>query len=155
LLIVVDLEQQIERLDRLSPAQLRSLWRDVYRAPAPDLSPGLLARGIAYRQQERLHGGLSRTAEKQIAAITKRLERTGSVTYPHFVTLKTGTRLVRSWNGKVHSVLVCEAGFEFDGRQYASLTQIARDITGARWSGPRFFGLKKTVTDRRLAASYD
>lgn len=152
---MADIEQHIEQLGRLSPAQLRSRWREVYRAPAPDLSPGLLARGIAYRQQERFHGGLSRAAEKQIGVITKRLERTGSVTDPHSVTIKPGTRLVRSWNGTVHSVLVCETGYEFDGRQYASLTQIACDITGVHWSGPRFFGLKKPVRDRRLAASRD
>ncbi len=152
---MADINQEIEQLDRLSPAQLRSRWREIYRAPAPDLSPGLLARGIAYRQQERLHGGLSRAAEKQIGAITKRLQRTGSVTDPHAVTIKPGTRLVRSWNGTVHSELVCETGYDFDGRHYASLTQVARDITGAHWSGPRFFGLKKPVTDRRLTASRD
>lgn len=149
---MADIDQQIEQLDRLSPAQLRSRWRDVYRAPAPNLSPGLLARGIAFRQQERVHGGLPRAAEKQIAAITKRLERTGSVTDPHAITIKPGTRLIRSWNSQVHSVLVCETGYEFDGRLYASLTQIARDITGANWSGPRFFGLKRPVTDRHLTA---
>ena len=148
-----DIDQQIEQLDRLSPVQLRSRWREVYRAPAPDLSPGLLARGIAYLQQERVHGGLPRAAEKQFGAIAKRLERTGSVTDPHAVTIKPGTRLVRSWNGTVHLVLVCETGYEFDGRHYASLTKVARDITGAHWSGTRFFGLKKPVTDRRLATS--
>ncbi len=152
---MADIDQQIEQLCRLSPAQLRSRWREVYRGTAPDMSPGLLARGIAYRQQERVHGGLPRAAEKQIAAITKRLERTGSVTDSHAVTLKPGTRLVRSWNGNVHSVLVCETGFEFEGRHYVSLTQISRDITGVHWSGPRFFGLKKPAIDRRLAASSD
>ncbi len=152
---MADIDQQIEQLGRLSPAQLRSRWRDVYREPAPDISPRLLARGIAYRQQERAYGGLARTAEKQIGAITKRLERTGSVTDPHAVTIKPGTRLVRSWNGKVHSVLVCDTGYELNGRHYASLTQVARDITGAHWSGPRFFGLKKPVTERRLTASRD
>ncbi len=150
-----DIDQQIEQLGRLSPAQLRSRWRDVYRAPAPDLSPGLLARGIAYRQQERAHGGLPHAAEKKIGTITMRLERIGSVTDPHAVKLKPGTRLVRSWNGKVHSVLVCDTGYEFNGRHYASLTQVARDITGVHWSGPRFFGLKRPVTDRRLTASRD
>lgn len=150
---MADFDQQIEQLGRMSSAQLRSRWRDVYRECAPDLSPGLLARGISYRQQERVHGGLSRAAEKQIEAITKRLERTGSVTDPHAVTIKPGTRLVRSWNGTVHSVLVCETGYEFEGRHYASLTQVARDITGVHWSGPRFFGLKKPVTDRRSTAS--
>jgi hypothetical protein len=150
---MADVDQQIDRLGNMSPAQLRSRWRDVYRMSSPDLSSGLLARGIAYRLQERVHGGLSRTAEKQIVAITRRLERTGSVIDPHAITLKPGTRLVRSWNGKVHSVLICETGYEFDGRHYASLTQIAFASTGAHWSGPRFFGLKKTVTDRRKARS--
>lgn len=152
---MANIEQQIEQLGHLSAAQLRSRWRDVYRAPAPDLSPGLLARGIAYRQQERVHGGLPRAAEKQIGAITKRLERSGSVTDTHAVTLKPGTRLVRSWNGTVHSVLVCETGYEFDGRHYSSLTQVASDITGVHWSGPRFFGLKKSAIDRRSAAARD
>ena len=54
-----------------------------------------------------------------------------------------GERVVREWNGRTLNVLVCDEGFELDGRQYGSLTQIAHDVTGARWSGPRFFGLKK------------
>ena len=61
----------------------------------------------------------------------------------HAISLKTGTRLVRSWNGKSYHVLVCDDGFEFEGRHSDSLSHIAREITGAHWSGPRFFGLKK------------
>lgn len=61
----------------------------------------------------------------------------------HAISLKTGTRLVRSWNGKSYHVLVCDDGFEFNERHYTSLSHIAREITNAHWSGPRFFGLKK------------
>ena len=57
--------------------------------------------------------------------------------------IKSGARLVREWRGRTHTVTVTEEGFQYDGRHYPSLTQIARAITGAHWSGPRFFGLKK------------
>ena len=113
----------------------------MHRSPAPDLSPSLLARGIAYRLQERVHGGLSRSTEKHLANVARRLARTGSVDDPHAVSLKPGTQLVRSWNGTVYKVLIGDDGFEFDGRRYESLSQIAREITGAHWSGPRFFGV--------------
>ena len=137
-----NLDAEIGALITMSPAALRSKWREVHRSPAPDLSPSLLARGIAYRLQERVHGGLSRATEKQLANIARRLDRTGTVDDPNAVSLKPGTRLVRSWNGTIYKVLVGDDGFEFDGRRYESLSQIARDITGAHWSGPRFFGVK-------------
>lgn len=143
-----NLDAQIAALIRMSPAALRSKWREVHRGPAPDLSPSLLARGIAYRLQERVHGGLSRSTEKQLANIARRLARTGSIDDPNAVSLKPGTRLVRSWNGTIYRVLVGDDGFEFDGRLYASLSQIARDITGAHWSGPRFFGVKARSATR-------
>jgi len=148
------IHDQIEALNNMSPAGLRAKWREVHRSTAPNLSPSLLARGIAYRLQERVHGGLSRSTEKQIANIGRRLTRTGSVDDPHAISLKPGTRLVRSWNGTIYKVLVAESGFEFDGRQYESLSQIARDITGAHWSGPRFFGVKpRSATQSRGKAS--
>lgn len=137
------IEEQIEALEGMSPSELRSRWRETFRSPAPAVSSGILARAIAYRIQERAHGGLPRSAQKEIERLSRRLQRTGSVTDVHEVTLKTGTRLIRSWNGTTFNVLVCDDGFQFDGRQYASLTHIAREITGTNWSGPRFFGLKK------------
>jgi hypothetical protein len=60
--------------------------------------------------------------------------------------IKSGSRLVREWHGRTHVVTVRDDGFEFEGATYKSLTKIAQDITGARWSGPRFFGLAKTPT---------
>lgn len=136
-------QQGIDLLDPLytmKPAELRSRWREVYRSVAPDIGPDLLRRGIAYRLQERGQGSLTSATRREIERQIKRLGRDDgvSVSTP---TLKPGTRLVRSWHGKMHQVLVLEDGFEFDGRRYGSLTQIASDITGAHWSGPRFFGL--------------
>jgi hypothetical protein len=137
------LEQQLTELLTKPPAQLRSLWRDTYRCPAPDIGPDLLRRGIANRLQERMHGKLPNATKREIDRLRKRVERTGKAGHMHAISLKAGTRLVRSWNGKSYHVLVCDDGFEFEGRNYESLSHIARKITGAHWSGPRFFGLKK------------
>jgi hypothetical protein len=138
------LEQQLAELITMSPSRLRSLWRDTYRSPAPDVSPDLLRRGIANRLQERMHCKLPNAAQREIERLRKRVERTGKAGHMHAISLKTGTRLVRSWNGKSYHVLVSDDGFEFEGRHYESLSHIAREITGAHWSGPRFFGLKKS-----------
>uniref|UniRef100_UPI003A920A60 DUF2924 domain-containing protein n=1 Tax=Parasphingorhabdus sp. TaxID=2709688 RepID=UPI003A920A60 len=137
------LEKQLAELMTMRPTQLRSLWRDTYRSPAPDIGPDLLRRGIANRLQERVHGKLPNATRREIDRLRKRVERTGKAGHMHAISLKTGTRLVRSWNGKSYHVLVCDDGFEFEGRHFDSLSHIARKITGAHWSGPRFFGLKK------------
>lgn len=142
------LSLELARLVAMKPAELRSRWREVYRNVAPDIGPDLLRRGIAYRLQERGQGSLTSSTRRDIERQIKRLGKDdgGAGSAP---SLKPGTRLVRSWHGKMHQVLVLDSGFEFDGRRYASLTQIAGDITGAHWSGPRFFGL---VTRQRRRA---
>ena len=137
------LEQQLDALGRMAPAELRSAWRETFRQPAPGLTADLLARGIAYRLQERQQGGLPATVRWEIARLGRIAVRTGKFEAPPQIRLKPGTRLVREWNGRTLNVMVCADGFELDGRQYASLTQIAHDVTGTRWSGPRFFGLKR------------
>lgn len=140
---MTSLNQQLAELKAMSPARLRSLWRDTFKTRAPDIAPDLLRRGIANRLQERVHGSLTGATKREIDRLRKRVERTGKAGHMHAISLKTGTRLVRSWKNKTYHVLVCDAGFEFEGRQYASLSHIAREITGAHWSGPRFFGLRK------------
>ena len=132
----------IDDLAAMSPAELRSAWREQYRKPAPDIGPDLLRRGIAWQIQARVHGGLTVSAKRAIEKAQRRLERTGSVSSPRDLSIKPGTRLVREWQGKTYHVLVLDEGFEHDGRRYNSLSQIARAITGVHWSGPRFFGLK-------------
>lgn len=136
------LSRDVEALGRMSPAELRSAWRETFKQAAPQLSPDLLARAIAYRLQERQHGGLPPPVRLELARLTRLVARTGECQPANHISLKPGTRLVREWNGRALNVLVCDEGFELDGRHYASLTQIAHDVTGTRWSGPRFFGLK-------------
>ena len=135
-------ENRLSALSAMSPAQLRAAWRETFRQPPPDMSPELMARAIAWRIQERLHGGLPSSVSRELTKAADRLRKTGEVTSANDISLKPGTRLVRSWHGRTINVLVTEDGFEFDGRHYRSLTHISSEVTGTHWSGPRFFGLR-------------
>ena len=134
------LDEQLEELRNCSSSVLRQQWRTVFRSVAPDMPPDLIRRAVAWRLQERVHGGLAPAVMKTIAALQASLARDSSMVVAP--ALKPGTRLVREWHGRTYHVLVCDEGYEFDQRRYRSLSQIAREITGATWSGPRFFGLK-------------
>ena len=142
--------EQLDQLTAMKPEELRSRWRAVYRSLAPDIGPDLLRRGIAYRLQERGQGGLAPSTRREIEKLIKCLDNDGIS--PAAPKLKPGTRLVRSWHGKMYQVLALDDGFEFDGRRYRSLTQIASDITGVQWSGPRFFGLVNRAKPKVLAS---
>jgi hypothetical protein len=141
-------ENRLSALGAMSPAQLRAAWRETFRQPSPDMSSEIMARAIAWRIQERLHGGLPGSVNRELAKAADRLRKTGDVASAHDISLKPGTRLVRSWHGRTINVLVTEDGFEFDGRRYRSLTHISSEVTGTHWSGPRFFGLRKRRTNR-------
>jgi hypothetical protein len=144
--------EELSALTGMKPPELRAKWRDVYRAVAPDIGPDLLQRGIAYRLQERRQGSLASSIRRDVERLIKQLGKGQGELARSPASLKTGTRLVRSWRGKMHHVLILDEGYEYDGRRYQSLTQIAQDITGAHWSGPRFFGLvtrrSRTLTNR-------
>jgi hypothetical protein len=114
-------------------------WRRLYRSQPPRLSRDLLIRAIAYRIQELRYGGLSKTIRGKLA--TRKAEQSGEKTAVEGAKIRAGARLVREWNGRTHAVTVEEGGLTYAGRTYRSLSAIAREITGARWSGPRFFGL--------------
>jgi hypothetical protein len=138
---VAALNDQLAALATMSSAQLRNEWLHLYRAPAPDMSPDLLRRGVAYRLQERSTGGLSGETKKAVAALMRQMEKTGEAVIVPSTRIKPGTRLVRDWGGASHHVLVVEDGFLYREQRYRSLSTIAQHITGAKWSGPRFFGL--------------
>lgn len=138
----VDLAGELAALATMSPAQLRAEWRRVYRQSPPAYTADLLARGIAWKLQERVHGGLSAATAREIQQLKRQLDRAGSMKVTEG-RIKPGTRLVRDWGGVAHHVLVLDSGFLYLDRRYNSLSQIARDITGAHWSGPRFFGTRR------------
>jgi hypothetical protein len=82
--------------------------------------------------------------DAETTALAGGFDADGRIAAPAGPRIKPGSRLIREWHGRTHTVCVTDEGFEFEGRTYSSLTKVARDITGARWSGPRFFGLTKT-----------
>jgi hypothetical protein len=121
--------------------ELRSEWRRLYHNDPPRISRDLLILGIAYRVQEIEHGGLGKATLRKLKTLAKTLSATGRVGPTPSLSLKPGARLVREWHGRTHTVTVTEDGFEYAGTTYPSLTMIAKKITSAHWSGPRFFGL--------------
>jgi hypothetical protein len=133
--------RRLEALRDLGPDELRKEWRRLYRSQPPRLSRDLLVRAIAYRIQELRYGGLSRATSRRLAAIVQAGRSDGELPLARVPRIRAGARLVREWNGRTHTVTVEEEGFTYAGRNYQSLSAIARRITGARWSGPRFFGL--------------
>ena len=140
---LTEVETEIAELVEQSTHDLRLAWRRVHRTEPPaGLSRDLLIRALADDLQQQTHGGTSRTLRRRLQTLAREFEKGGASFNPDIVP-KTGTALVRQWRGRTHTVLVREDGFEYDGQRYRSLTVIAERITGAHWSGPRFFGLTK------------
>ena len=134
---------EIVALVARSTKELRLAWRNLHHTgPPPGVSRDLLIRGLADKLQERDYGGPSRALQRRLQVLAGEFEK-GARSYDPGRVLKTGTTLVRQWRGYSHTVLVKEDGFEYEGERYRSLTMIAERITGAHWSGPRFFGLGK------------
>jgi len=147
------LEGEIAGLQELAIHDLRIAWRRVHgEEPPARLTRDLMARAIAYRMQERARGGLAPATRRRVSALVREIDTKGAAALDPGVPLRPGTRLVREWGGATHTVVVVEDGFEYAGERYPSLTQIATRITGAHWSGPRFFRVKKRASRRTVAA---
>jgi hypothetical protein len=145
------LEEQLIRLANLSPADLRSEWQEVLGDFAPDLPLSLLRRVLAYHLQEQVNGQLPAAVARMLGLLSR--DPMAKPLDPE-IRLKPGTRLLRVWNGKLHTVQVTDDGLLFEERRYGSLSHIAREITGAHWSGPRFFGLKRPVHPPRRGPAH-
>ena len=143
---VKQIEEELQRLSELPVSHLRTKYQETYnKAPPSWLGPDLLRRSIAHRLQEIAYGGLK-------PAIRQELDRLGSVLDKSPLKrleaprrIKPGSVLVREWRGKSYRATVSDKGFIYDGETFSTLSQIARKITGTRWNGPRFFGLRKFV----------
>jgi hypothetical protein len=141
------LSGELAALYELNENRLRLEWRRLYRREPPRLSRDLLMRGVAYRIQEMASGGLSKATRRKLAAFAKQLETEGRLTaIADAPRLRPGARLVREWRGRTHTVTVIDGGFDYAGKTYPSLSKIAEMITGAHWSGPRFFGIGSRTT---------
>ena len=137
----------IAGLDALTRAELGARFEELFGQIAPKgMSRPLLLRIVAYRLQEDTAGGPNRALQRRLAKLTKELDANGNVTPSPPTQIKPGTRLLREWQGETHSVTATETGFRYRDEHYGSLSAIAGEITGTRWSGPAFFGLKDRNT---------
>jgi hypothetical protein len=160
----IDIATEIAALGGLSRVELAALWERTYKClPPPGVRQELLIRSAAWHMQAKRLGGYSAETRRLLKAAMDRVEkklveRTGATTVSSDQTgddmvvvpsnpkrqrrrLLPGARLLRDWNGRTHVVDVLETGFAFEAKIYPSLSAIAHKITGAHWSGPRFFGL--------------
>jgi Protein of unknown function (DUF2924) len=120
-------------------------------APSRDISRSFLTRALAYRLQEKAFGGLKPSTQRLLAEFTH--DDDGSAfTATRSRIVQPGALLVREWRGINHQVSVLEKGFRYRGQRYRSLSQVAHEITGTRWSGPLFFGLKRAQEESRDGA---
>jgi hypothetical protein len=135
-------EGDIERLRSMPIKELRALWRAKLKSEPPRaFGPDLLRRSISYRMQEDAYGGLDAATKRLLNQLISQHAKTpGKIVLPRRI--KPGAILVRQWKGESHRVTVLENGFAYAGNTHESLSEIARLITGTRWNGPRFFGLR-------------
>ena len=142
--VIADLETQLQQLPLMSRAALCDLWLHLFGlAPSSMLRREVLLPILAYRLQERARGGLKPSVAKRLYAIAKEVSASKRPSPGLSEQLKPGSRIVREWRGNTHVVTASVCGFEYNGCRFNSLSQIAREITGTRWSGPAFFGLRK------------
>ena len=142
---------EIESLKGLGVDRLRETWQRRFRAPVPKIqSADILRRLIAWKIQVEAYGDLDDDTKQQLRHL-QRLQAKGQSLAPPAPGPKAGTVLVREWRGVEHRVLVLDQGFEHQEQRYQSLSEVARAITGTRWSGPRFFGLEapKAATESK------
>ena len=137
------ISDRLSSFSNLKRTVLRELWQALFKTDPPDqLRKELMIQFLAYRIQEEEFGGLSNVSYKRIKDLLVMLEADSNQSVSRHRTIKPGTRLLRQWKDQIHVVNVEEAGYEYRGARYESLSEIARLITGTRWSGPLFFGLK-------------
>ncbi len=150
-----DLTARLAALSEMAVVGLHAEWRRLYRADPPKgISRQLLELAVAWKLQQRVHGGLSAAVKRRLGELAKAMDENGDLAKARAmdengdlakaraIRLKPGVRLIREWQGQTHDVLVLEDGVQWRGQRWRSLSAIAREISGAHWSGPRFFGLQ-------------
>jgi hypothetical protein len=142
------LAEELKTLTGLSREDLIARWVALYGgAPPPRTSRSLMIRAVAYKMQERVYGGLSASTRR---ALADKSPTAKTVAPPE---ARPGTVLLREWHGVTHQATVVEGGVLYRGKRHRSLSEVARVITGSRWSGPTFFGLNAKGPRRRHDAA--
>jgi len=134
---------ELAKLHGFSIHALRARWRALFRSdPPPAFGPDLLRRSVAQKIQEDAYGKLSSAAQRELNYLVAALAKNPTARLELPRRIKPGAVLVRDWKGKTCRVTVRDKGFDYEGCSYSNLSEIARGITGTRWNGPRFFGLR-------------
>ena len=141
--------KQIAGLPKLSHGELKALWHEYFGVGPPAYRRGFLIRGLAHRLRELTYGGLKPAYHARLDAMIEGTVKPNGSGRPgrrarQDINLLEGTRLIREWRGVTQEATVIDGGYEHQGRRYRSLSAVARVITGTQWSGPLFFGLRKT-----------
>ena len=138
-----DITKELESLAGLSRSEFRGLWTQYFGWELANPSRrDILVRLLAYRMQEHATGGLAASTRKRLLKLAEEIAADPAAEVIDAPRIKAGTRLLREWHGEMHTVTVTERGFNFGDKEYRSLTEIAKLITGTKWSGPFFFGLR-------------
>ena len=136
---------RLAALKRMSVRELKAEWQSLYGEAAPNNSRVFLEIRLGYRLQELTYGGIDRETRRMLDLLADEVEglprRKSQIADPRNPVV--GTRLIRNWDGVAHTVTVLKDGFDWQGRKFKSLSAIAREITGTRWNGYRFFGLRE------------
>ena len=149
--------EELRELERSDVPSLKAKWKILLKRDPPRFAKrGFLTQVLAWEIQARAYGGLKPSSHRQLLALGKRgkdeqTTKTAKAPSP----LRPGVKLVRSWRGQLHEVLVTEDGYLWRNQSYDSLSRIAREITGTRWSGPLFFGVRKPKMSSRVHAALD
>ena len=149
-----DADKEIAGLGDLSLADLKARWLELKGVPLPKfMRRSLMTQAVAHAIREAASGGLDPKTRKRLDTLVRQIVPKGDKPKPRANRIKTGTRLIREWHGQVHEVIVAADGFIWKGERYASLSVIARRITGTRWNGWLFFGLKKRQPSALVSGS--
>ena len=136
---------RLAALKAMSVNELKTEWQAMFDAPAPNNSRTFLESRLAYRIQELTYGGPDKQTRRLLGLLADEVEgtltRKAQIADPRNPVV--GTKLIREWDGVAHTVIVLKDGFDWGGQRYKSLSAVARAITGTRWNGYRFFGLRE------------
>jgi len=134
---------QVAALPAMPTDKLKAMWRELTGTEPPPYNRTFLVKRLAYRLQELAFGGLSAQAERRLDDLADELDGKKKPKPKDMTAPIAGTKLIREWQGVMHEVTALADGFEWHGRRFKSLSAVARAITGTRWNGPLFFGLRK------------
>jgi len=147
------MDEILEQLEGMDRQELKVFWAERFGGDVPNSrATDLIRRRVAWRLQEEQFGALSAATKRRLRELAGRFERDVNYKPAAKPTLQTGTVLTREWKGRVHTVQVRPDGYLYNGQHYKGLSKIAREITGTRWSGPLFFGLRKARPNARAAS---